>query len=69
MGDRSGAYWGVVGRPEGKRQLGTPTRRWEDNMKMDLQEVGWGDTDWINMAQDRHRWRAVVNAAINFQVP
>jgi hypothetical protein len=57
-----------VGSPEGRRPLGRPRRRWEDNIKMDLQEVGWGGMDWIDMAQDRDRWRAVVNAVMNFRV-
>jgi hypothetical protein len=65
----SGAYSVVVGRPEGRRPLGRPRRRWEDNIKMDLQEVGWGSVDWINMAQDRDRWRALVNAVMNLRVP
>jgi hypothetical protein len=58
----------LVGKPEGKRPLGRPRRRWEDNNKMDLQEVGW-DKDWIDLAQDRDRWRFVVNAVINLRVP
>jgi hypothetical protein len=57
-----------VGRPEGRQPLGRPRRRWEDNMKMDLQEVGWG-MDWIELAQDRDRWRAVVNAVMNLRAP
>jgi hypothetical protein len=51
------------------RPLGRPRRRWEDNIKMDLQEVGWGGMDWIDMAQDRVRWRAVVSAVMNLRVP
>ena len=54
---------------EGKRPLGRPRRRWEDNIKMDLQEVGCGGTDWIEMAQGRDRWRALVNAVMNLRVP
>jgi hypothetical protein len=69
MGDRRGAYMALVGKPEGRRQLGRPRRRWEDNIKMDLREVGWGGMDWINLAQDRDRWRAVVNAVMNLRVP
>ena len=56
----------LVGKPEGKRPLVRPKRRWEDNIKMDLQEVGFGDMDWINLAQDRDKWRALVNAVMNF---
>jgi hypothetical protein len=55
MGERRGAYRVSVGRPEGKRPLRRPRRRWEDNIKMDLQEVGWGVMDWIELAQDRKR--------------
>jgi hypothetical protein len=54
---------------EGKRPLGKPSRRWEDNIKMNLQEVGRGETDWIKLAQDRDSWRALVNAVMNLQVP
>jgi len=57
-----------VGKPEGKRLLGRPRRRWEDNIKVVLQEVGWGGRDWIGLAQDRDRWRALVNAVIKLQV-
>jgi hypothetical protein len=63
------AYRVLVVRPEGKRPLVRPRRRWEDNIKMDLQEVGWGDMDWIDMAQDRYRWRALVNAVMDLRVP
>jgi hypothetical protein len=54
-----------VGKPEGKRPLGTPRRRWVDNIRMDLGEVGWGDVDWNGLAKDRNRWRAVVNSVLN----
>jgi hypothetical protein len=57
-----------VGKPEGRKKLGRPRRRWEDNIKTDLREVGWG-TDWMDLAQDRDRWEAVVNAVINIRVP
>jgi hypothetical protein len=69
MGEGRGAYRVLVRRPEGRRPLARPRRRWEDNIKMDLQEVGWGGMDWIDMAQDRDRWRAVVSALMNFRVP
>jgi hypothetical protein len=62
MGERSGIHRFLVGKPGGKRQLGRHRRRWEDNTKIDLQEVGCGDMDWIQLAQDRDRWRALVNA-------
>jgi hypothetical protein len=65
---KRGAYRILVGRPEGKRPLGRPRRRWEDNIKIDLQKVWW-DIDWIELAQDRDRWRALVNAVMNFRVP
>jgi hypothetical protein len=69
MGEGRGAYRILVGRPEGRRPLGRPRHRWEDNIKIDLQEVGWGGMDWIDMAQDRDRWRALVNAVMNLRVP
>jgi hypothetical protein len=70
MGEGRGAYRIFVGRPEGRRPLGRPRCRWEDNIKMDFQEVGWGGgMDWIDMAQDRDRWWALVNAVMNLQVP
>jgi len=68
MGERRGVYRVLVGKPEGKRLLGILKRRWEDNIKMDLQEVGCGVIDWIELAQDRNRWRALVNAA-SLRVP
>jgi hypothetical protein len=69
MGERRGAYRALVGNLDGRRPLGRPRRRWEDNIKMDLREVGWGGMDWINLAQDKDRWRAVVNAVMNLRVP
>jgi hypothetical protein len=68
-GERRGAYSILVGRPEGRRQLVRPRRRWEDNIKIDLEEVGWVGMDWIDMAQDRDRWWALVNAVMNLRVP
>jgi hypothetical protein len=62
-------YRVLVGKPEGKRPLGRPRRRWEDNIRMDLQEVGWGCEDRIGLAQDRDRWRALVSAVMNLRVP
>jgi hypothetical protein len=64
MGERRGAYRALVGKPEGRRPLERPRRRWEDNIKIDLQEVGWGCMDWMNLAQDRDRWQAVVNLRV-----
>ena len=69
MGQGRGVYRVLVGKPEGKRPLGRPRRRWEDNIKMDLQEVGGGYGDWMELAQDRDRWRALVNTVMNFRVP
>jgi hypothetical protein len=63
------AYRILMGRPEGRRSLGRPRRTWEDNIKMDLQEVGWGGMDWIELARDRDRWQALVNAVMNLRVP
>jgi hypothetical protein len=58
-----------VGKPEGMRPLGRPRRRWVDNVKTDLKQVGWGDVDWIGLAQDRDKWRALENAVMNLSVP
>jgi hypothetical protein len=59
----------LVGKPEGKRPLGRPRRRWVVNIRMDLGDVGWGDVDWIGLAKDRNRWRALVNSVLNLLVP
>jgi hypothetical protein len=59
----------LVIKPEGKRPLGRPRRRWADNIRMDPGEVGWGDVDWIGLAQDRNMWRALVNSVLNLPVP
>jgi hypothetical protein len=69
MGEKRNAYRLLVGKPEGKRLLGRPRRRWVDNIMMDLGEVRWGDVDWIGLAKDRNRWRALVNWVLNLQVP
>ena len=69
LGKRRVVYRVLVGKPEGKRPLGRHRRRWEDDIKMDLQEVGCGVMDWIELAQDRGRWRALVNAVMNLRVP
>ena len=69
MGERRDVYRVVMGKPEGKRPLGRPRRRWEDNCKADFQEVGCGGMDWIDLAQDRDCWRALVNAVMNLRVP
>jgi hypothetical protein len=69
MGEGRGAYRILVERPEGRRPFGRPRRRWEDNIKIHLQDVGWEGMDWIGMAQDRDRWRALVNAVMNLRVP
>jgi len=67
MGERRGVYRALVGKPEGKRPLGRSRRRWEDNIKMDLQEVGCRGMDWIELALDRNSWRAHVNAVMNLR--
>jgi hypothetical protein len=68
MGERKGVYRVLVEKPEGKRQFGRPKCRWEDNVKMDLQEMGCGGIDWIELSEDRDRWQALVNAVMNLRV-
>ena len=69
MGEERGVYRIFVGKPEGKRRLGRPRRRWVDNIRMNLQEVGCGYVDWTGLAQDRDRWRTLVSAVMNLRVP
>jgi hypothetical protein len=69
MGEKRNVNRLLVGKPEGKRPLGRPKRRWVDNIKMDLGEVGWGDVGWSCLAKDRNRWSALVNSVLNLRVP
>jgi hypothetical protein len=69
MGEGRGVYRVLVGKPEGKKPLGRPRRRWEEYIRMEIQEVGCGCVDWIGLAQDRDRWRALVSAVMNLRVP
>jgi hypothetical protein len=69
MGEGRVVYTVLVGKPEGKRPVGRPRRRWEDNIRMNLQEVGCGGMDWIELTQDRDGWRVLVNAVMNLRVP
>jgi len=69
MGERRGLYRVLVGKPEARRPLGRPRRRWEDNIRMDLREVVCGCVDWMELAQDRDSWRALVSAVMNLRVP
>jgi hypothetical protein len=69
MGDKRNVYRLLVGQPQGKRPLGRPRRSWIDNIKMDLLEIGVNVVDWIGLAQDRYRWRALVNSVMNLRVP
>jgi hypothetical protein len=69
MGEKTNAYRLLVGKLEGKRPLGRPRRRWVDNVRMHLGEVGWGGVNWIGLAKDRNRWRALVNSVLNIRVP
>jgi hypothetical protein len=68
-GKKRNAYRILVGNQEGKRSLGRPRRRWADNIKMDLRELGWDGIDWIDLALDRYQWRALVKTVMDFQVP
>jgi hypothetical protein len=69
MGEKRNAYRLLVGKPKGRRPLERPRRRWLDNIRMDLVEVGWGYVDWIGLAENRGRWRALVNSVLNLRVP
>jgi len=69
IGEGRGVYRVLVGKPEGRRPLGRPRRRWEDNIRMDLREVEYGCVDWMELAQDRDRWCALVSAVMNLRVP
>jgi hypothetical protein len=69
MGEKRNAYRLLVVKSEGKRPLGRPIHTWVDNIRMDLGEVGWCDVDWIDLAQDRRRWRALANSVLNLRVP
>jgi hypothetical protein len=69
MGEKRNAYRLLMGKPEGRRPLERPRGRWLDTIRMDLVEVGWGDVDWIGLAQDRGRWRALANSVLNLRVP
>jgi hypothetical protein len=68
-GEVRGAYNILVGKPEGRRPLGKSMHRWEDNIKIDFREVGFGDVDWIHLSQERDRWRALVNTVMNPRIP
>jgi hypothetical protein len=68
-GEKRNAYRLLVGKPEGKSPIGRPRCRWMDNIRMDLVEVGWGDADWIGLALNRHKWRALVNSVLKLRVP
>jgi hypothetical protein len=69
MGEKRNAFRILVGKPEGRRPLGRPRRRWVDNIKMDRREIGWDGVDWIDMAQDRDQWRTLMNTVLNLRVP
>jgi hypothetical protein len=69
MGEKRNSYRRLMGKPEGRRPLGRPRRRWVDNIKMDLREIGYDGVDWVDLAQDRGHWRALVNTVMNLRVP
>jgi hypothetical protein len=69
MGETRNAYTILVGKPEANRPLGRPRRRWVDNIKLDLREIGWYGMDWVDLAQDKDQWRALVNTVMNLRVP
>jgi hypothetical protein len=69
MGETRNAYRILVGKPEGRRPLGRPRRRWVDNIKIDLRDIGWDDMDWTDLAQDRDQWKALVNTVMNLRAP
>jgi hypothetical protein len=69
MGEKRNAYRILMGKPDGKRQLGRPRRRWVDNIKMDLRKLGWDGVDWIDLAQNRDQWRAPVNTVLHLRGP
>jgi hypothetical protein len=69
MGEMRNAYKILLGKPEGQRPLGKPRRRWEDNIKMDRREIGFGCADWVHLTRDRDRWRALVSTVMNLQIP
>jgi hypothetical protein len=69
VGEKRNAYTLLVGKPEEKRPLGRPRRRWVDNIKVDLLEIGWGGVDWVGLVQDRDKWRALVYAVMNLRIP